>query len=43
MIDFGIKLTADRIDVNPNTTWHDADHWRVTLRRGRKRLSIFYS
>jgi len=40
----GIKLSAERVSENPNlvSKW-EADHWKVTLRKGRKRMSIFYS
>lgn len=39
----GITLTAEQTDSNPNMERQDADHWRVTLRRGRKSMTLVYS
>jgi len=40
----GIAMTAKRIDARPSMEdFKDADHWRVTLRMGKARLSTGYS
>jgi hypothetical protein len=40
----GITCTAKRVDANPN--WNDGgtyDHWRVTLKFGKARMSTYFS
>ena len=39
-----ITLTADWADSNPHMIdSQNMDHWKVTLRRGRKRLTVYFS
>lgn len=39
-----ITMTAERTDSNPHMdNSREMDHWRVTLRRGSKRMSLVFS
>lgn len=42
---WGITSTATEVDRNPNMddTGRDMTHWRVTLRRGRAKMTVYYS
>ena len=39
----GLKLAAKSVGKNPNVPDWDADHWKVTLARGKDKLAVFYS
>ena len=43
----GVTMTAEGVDENPNidkAEWPlGADHWLVELKRGRKKMSIYYT
>lgn len=42
--DNGITLTAVKTDRNPNMAdSRDMDHWKVTLKRGRARMTLVFS
>lgn len=39
-----IRVESVMVDSNPNNPdWQDADHWKVTLRFGRRRLTTPFS
>lgn len=38
-----LRLTVAQVDKNPNVPNWDADHWKVTLARGKKKLVTYYS
>lgn len=41
---YNIVINNERTDANPNVPdWHDADHWKVTLKRGEKEMVIYFS
>ena len=40
----GITMTVEPWHENPNMPdWRDADHYRLTFKRGRKRMTVYYS
>jgi len=38
-----ITIRSERVASNPNFDDFDGDHWRVTLRKGNKSLTIYFS
>lgn len=38
-----LTLTATRTDRNPDMSDFEGDHWRVTLKRPGKQMSLFFS
>lgn len=44
IVKHGVKMTAERTDSNPNMDdSRNMDHWKVTLRCGRRRMSLVFS